>query len=241
MLEYAFSQERSDWLFAAVSKPTTVKRSPSRAAAAGLLLVLLLGSAAPETRAQSPNVHPTVSMHTSLGRIEIELYAEAAPMSVANFLRYVENRAYDGGQFYRTVRADNQAQNDVLIEVIQGGLSDLGKDRGLAPIEHESTQQTRLRHLDGTISLARDKPGTGSSEFFICIGAQPELDFKGRRNPDGEGFAAFGQVIHGMDVVRAIQASPTHAAMPGQLEYTSGQMLVSPVRISTVVVVLPDE
>ena len=78
----------------------------------------------------------------------------------------------------------------------------------LPPIPHETTQQTGLRHADGTLSMARNEPGTASSEFFICVGDQPELDFGGKRNPDGAGFAAFGKVLAGLDVVRKIHQSP---------------------------------
>ncbi|MCJ7679342.1 MAG: peptidylprolyl isomerase, partial [Candidatus Aminicenantes bacterium] len=74
------------------------------------------------------------------------------------------------------------------------------------PIGHETTETTGVKHEDGVISMARSEPGTASSEFFICINAQPELDFGGKRNPDGQGFAAFGRVIEGMDIVRKIQA-----------------------------------
>lgn len=184
--------------------------------------------------ASPPDAAPTVSIRTTLGVIEIELYPKAAPKTVANFLRYVESEAYADGQFYRVVRLDNQVQNDILIEVIQGGLGNNNQDRQLPPIAHETTQQTGLLHLDGTISLARSDPGTGSSEFFICIGDQPALDFGGQRNPDGAGFAAFGRVSDGMDVVRAIHRSQTHAPVSGKLEYTSGQILVSPVEIISV-------
>ncbi len=153
-------------------------------------------------------------------------------MTVANFLRYVDSGGYNNAQFYRVVRDDNQAQNTVLIDVIQGGLGPDNGAQALKPVAHESTASTGIKHLDGTISLARDKPGSGSSEFFICVGAQPSLDFGGLRNPDGQGFAAFGRVIRGMEIVRQIQRSPTVPADTSQLEYTSGQMLVAPVRFT---------
>jgi peptidyl-prolyl cis-trans isomerase A (cyclophilin A) len=102
----------------------------------------------------------------------------------------------------------NQPDNEVKIEVIQGGLGNDERGLGLPPIVHETTAQTGLRHLDGSISMARVEPGTASSEFFICVGDQPELDFGGTRNPDGQGFAVFGRVAVGMEVVRAIQEQP---------------------------------
>ena len=94
------------------------------------------------------------------------------------------------------------------IEVIQGGLYEDDEIVKHPPIRHETTKETGLKHLDGTLSMARMEPGTASTEFFICIGDQPELDFGGRRNPDGQGFAAFGKVVEGMDVVRKIQQLP---------------------------------
>ena len=132
---------------------------------------------------------------------------------MANFLRYVDEGRYEGATFYRVVTPANQPDDDVRIEVIQGGFGFREDARRLPPIAHETTAQTGLRHRDGTISMARAAPGTASSEFFICLGDQPELDYGGRRNPDGQGFAAFGQVTAGMDVVRRIQGEPA----PGQL------------------------
>jgi peptidyl-prolyl cis-trans isomerase A (cyclophilin A) len=138
----------------------------------------------------------------------IEVYARQAPTTAGNFLRYVKDRRFKGATFYRAVRMDNQPNNAVKIEVIQGGLKDDEAHRGLPPIEHETTARTGILHKNGTVSMARAEPGTASSEFFICIGDQPELDFGGKRNPDGQGFAAFGKVVSGMDVVRKIQAAP---------------------------------
>jgi peptidyl-prolyl cis-trans isomerase A (cyclophilin A) len=103
---------------------------------------------------------------------------------------------------------DNQPKQEIKIEVIQGGLKADGHPDSLTPIAHETTAQTGILHKDGTISMARNEPGTASSEFFICIHDQPELDFGGKRNPDGQGFAAFGRVTDGMDVVREIQSLP---------------------------------
>ncbi len=150
---------------------------------------------------------PRVAMETRFGTIVVALDSQRAPGTTANFLRYVEAGLYDGATFYRTVTLDNQPDNDVLIEVIQGGLGPDDDERAFEPIAMESTLETGLLHLDGTLSMARDDPDSASSEFFICIGDQPELDRGGRRNPDGFGFAAFGRVVTGMDVVRAIHRS----------------------------------
>jgi peptidyl-prolyl cis-trans isomerase A (cyclophilin A) len=151
---------------------------------------------------------PRVLIRTELGDITVEIHERQAPLTGANFLRYVKEGRFKGATFYRTVTMDNQPDNDVKIEVIQGGLGDDDQGLALPPIRHETTAKSGLRHMDGALSMARAEPGTASSEFFICIGDQPELDFGGRRNPDGQGFAVFGQVVAGMDVVRLIQQQP---------------------------------
>jgi peptidyl-prolyl cis-trans isomerase A (cyclophilin A) len=143
----------------------------------------------------------------------VEVDPEKAPVTTKNFLKYVDEGRFREAVFYRTVTLANQPYNDVKIEVIQGGLlDDVHPDR-LDSIVHETTDKTGLKHLDGTISMARSAPGSASSEFFICIGDQPELDFGGKRNPDGQGFAAFGKVIKGMDVVKKIQMQPEEKQM----------------------------
>lgn len=144
-----------------------------------------------------------VRLDTDLGVILLELATDQAPRTVANFLRYVDAKAYDGGRFWRTVRLDNQPDKPVKIEVIQGGAA--SEERDLPPVPLERTRDTGLRHRDGTVSMARGTPDSATNEFFICLGDQPELDFGGRRNPDGQGFAAFGRVLAGMEVVRKIQ------------------------------------
>jgi peptidyl-prolyl cis-trans isomerase A (cyclophilin A) len=173
-------------------------------------------------------------MKTSAGDITLELYPEAAPITVANFLRYVDGGYYDSGSFYRVVRLDNQAQNNIKIEVVQGGLMPDENGGPFPSIIHETTEDTGILHTDGVISMARSEPGSATSEFFICINDQPELDFGGMRNPDGQGFATFGKVTSGMDVVRQIQAMPTDTP-EAVLEYTSGQILLQPVSIESIV------
>ncbi|MFN8257633.1 MAG: peptidylprolyl isomerase [Bacteroidales bacterium] len=149
--------------------------------------------------------HPRIEIQTEAGRIVVELYPDKAPITVSNFLKYVDNGRFNHAEFYRVVRPDNQPGKKVLIEVIQGGLEFTKKIDTIPGIYHETTDKTGLKHLNGTLSMARDKPGTASTEFFICIGNQPELDFGGKRNPDGMGFAAFGQVIEGLETVLKIQ------------------------------------
>ena len=144
-------------------------------------------------------------METSLGTITLELFPKKAPTTVKNFLSYIEQNRYDECHFYRVVHSRNQPENKILIEVIQGGLGIDKHPLELKAIAHENTDQTNILHKNGTISMARLEPGTASSEFFICINDQPELDYGGKRNPDGQGFAAFGQVIKGMEIVKKIQ------------------------------------
>ena len=149
-----------------------------------------------------------VVFETELGNIELAVDAGRAPATSANFLAYVDAGHYDGGVFHRTVKPDNQPQSPVKIEVIQGGPGAQKQKGERPPIRLERTSQTGLKHLNGTLSMARAGADTATSDIFICIGDQPELDFGGKRNPDGQGFAAFGQVTAGMDVVKKIQQAP---------------------------------
>ena len=155
-----------------------------------------------------------VLIQTELGEIEVEVNAKAAPATVANFLRYVDAGHYDGGRFHRTVKLNpnNQPNNTVKIEVIQAGADPDKAKLDFPAIKLERTNATGLLHKNGVISMARSGPDTATSDFFICIGDQPELDFGGTRNADGQGFAAFGKVVKGMDVVKKIQ----HSAAEGQ-------------------------
>jgi peptidyl-prolyl cis-trans isomerase A (cyclophilin A) len=155
--------------------------------------------------AQSP---VRVRVQTELGELVLEVDLKAAPRTAANFLRYLDAGHFDGGIFHRTVKMDNQPDSPVKIEVIQAGVNpDRAKD-GFPPIALERTSVTSLRHTDGAISMARGQPDSATSGWFICINDQPSLDFGGARNPDGQGFAAFGRVVRGMDVVRRIQRAP---------------------------------
>jgi peptidyl-prolyl cis-trans isomerase A (cyclophilin A) len=177
---------------------------------------------------------PLVRLETRLGSILIRVQTPNAPVSVGDFLKYVANGSYNGGRFFRVVRPDND-HGTPQIDVVQGGVRPGAAIA--APVAHETTQVTGLRHLDGTVSLTRDKPGSGSgSEFFICVGAQPVLDFGGKRNPDGQGFAAFGQVTSGMDVVRKIWGMEASGASEDR--YTAGQILRRPVKILSARVLL---
>jgi cyclophilin family peptidyl-prolyl cis-trans isomerase len=167
---------------------------------------------------------PRLLIQTAIGDIEVELDRRAAPITVTNFLYYVHEGLYSDGLFHRTVTPANQPQNQVKIEVIQGAANPAKTNEFLPAIPIERTRDSGLKHLDGTISMARTEPNTARDEFFICIGDQPQLDFGGKRNPDGQGFAAFGRVTKGMDVVRRIQSSPAN-----------GQTLRPPIRIQRAV------
>ncbi len=146
-----------------------------------------------------------------------------APVSAANFLRYVDHGLYDAGRFHRTVTMTNQPDKQAKIEVIQAGIDPRRRREEFAPIALERTNVTGIKHLAGAVSMARDGPDTATSDFFICVTDQPSLDFGGDRNPDGQGFAAFGRVVHGMEIVRRIQQSKA-----------KGQTLTPPVKILSI-------
>jgi len=160
-------------------------------------------------------------IRTTAGDIRIEVYPGRAPVTTANFLRYVDAGLYDGTTFFRVLTPGNQPDNEVKIEVIQGG--DVADDTCFPAIPHETTKTTGMRHLDGVVSMARAEPGTATSSFFICVNDQPELDLDGRRNPDGQGFAAFGRVTAGMETVKKIQCMEAE-----------GQYLKNPVQIISI-------
>jgi peptidyl-prolyl cis-trans isomerase A (cyclophilin A) len=150
-----------------------------------------------------------VTIVTRLGDIEVLLYPDKAPQSVAAFLSYVDSGYYNNSSFYRILSRDNQPMGAATAELIQGGVYKSGKNRSyLKGIPHEPTSITGLKHENGTISLARDAPGTATTEFFICIGDNREFDYGGKSNPDGQGYAAFGKVVKGMDVVNRIYNRP---------------------------------
>ena len=159
-----------------------------------------------------------VLFETGLGEIVIEVDAVHAPNTAENFLRYLDAGFYSGGVIHRTVTMQNQPQNKIKIEVIQGGKRPDAQD--FPPILLERTSKTGLKHKDGALSMARSGVDSATSDFFICLGDQPELDFGGQRNADGQGFAVFGRVVKGMDVLRRIQSAPAE-----------GQKLVPPVGI----------
>lgn len=161
----------------------------------------------------------TCLIKTSLGDITVELYPKKAPITVANFLKYVDAHLYDNTNFFRSVTLNNQPKDAVKIEVIQGGEVDSTKVFAAIPLE--TTTKTGVLHKNGTISMARDTPDSATCSFFICINEQPSLDYGGKRNKDGQGFAAFGKVTNGMDVVKKIQK-----LSPGQEQYFKPEVLI---------------
>jgi len=170
-----------------------------------------------------------VELATTLGPIVVEVFPRVAPLSACDFLSYVDAGSYKGATFYRTVRLDND-HGEPKIEVIQGGLQD--ESKGRPPVAHETTQKTGLKHVDGALSLARGAVGTGgAAAFFIVINNQPGLDYGGARNKDGQGFAVFGRVVRGMDIVRRIHQQNANA--PTDDAYLKGQLLSSPVVIES--------
>lgn len=155
---------------------------------------------------KNKNGNPHVEIVTKVGDIDIELYPKQAPQTVAAFLSYVDSGLYNSSSFYRVLNDDNQPMDASKTELIQGGIWQTNPDKlaTLKGIAHESTARTGIKHLNGTISLAREAPGTASSEFFICVGNQPGYDSGGVNNPDHLGYAAFGRVVKGMDIVLKI-------------------------------------
>lgn len=162
-----------------------------------LFLLPLMVLAAPARAAPATQ---RVLLETALGRIVIEVDLRHAPITAGNFLRYVDAHKFDGKAFYRAAR-DSGAGTTGLV---QGGIDDRVRD-SFFPIAHEPTTKTGLHHGDGTLSMARNKPGTAMGDFFICVGDAKRLD----ATANYAGYAAFGHVVSGMDVVRRILAQPT--------------------------------
>jgi peptidyl-prolyl cis-trans isomerase A (cyclophilin A) len=191
-----------------------------------ITFLLALAGLVAATAAQTKPVR--VLVQTELGDIVVEVDQQRAPATAANFLRYVDAGHYNGGTWHRTVKVDNQPESPVKIEVIQAGVNPDVAKSGFPPIALERTSVTGLSHKDGVISMARGTPDSATSGWFICINDQPSLDFGGARNPDGQGFAAFGRVVTGMDVVRKIQNAPSSS---NRTTNTEAQRLTPPIKI----------
>ncbi|MEI6246139.1 MAG: peptidylprolyl isomerase [Acidobacteriota bacterium] len=150
-----------------------------------------------------------VVFETAVGNFEVAVDVAHAPITAANFLKYVDDGAYNGGAFHRAVRPDTETRTDFPIQVVQASTARGSKSYPAIPLERTSV--TGLKHVAGAISYGRAGPDTATSDFFVCVTDTPELDFGGKRNADGQGFGAFGQVVSGMDVIKKIQSSPTQA------------------------------
>lgn len=194
-----------------------------RTVAAALAGLPFLGGAALARTAAT-----RVVVETAAGSITFELYGDKAPITVANFLRYVDEKRFDGAEFYRTVRPEAMPQAGLL----QGGCHGDPK-RLLPPIAHESTDLTGLRHGIGTLSMPRRELGTADGEFFICLEDAPWYDVNPIKPGDNLGYAAFGQVVAGLEVARAIHAMPT-SPTEGADYGMAGQILDPPVKFTTV-------
>src|SRR5581483_4347743 len=177
-----------------------------------------------------------VSIETEAGVIEAVLEDQKAPITVVNFLRYIDDRQYDGAEFFRTVRSkpDNQPKSPVKIDVIQAEVSRAFRRKSFGPIPLERTRDTGLKHVDGALSMPRSSPDSTTSGFSICIGDQPEMDFGGRRNPDGQGFAVFGHVTSGMETVRKIHDAPTGPAAAEDGVSAGDQRLTPAIKILSI-------
>ena len=188
------------------------------------LVVALIGFGSSMAQDVPTPALPRVVLETSVGRIVIEVETTKAPITATNFLRYVDEKRLDGTTFYRAMKSTPE------MGLVQGGTNN-DPERTLEPIAHEPTTQTGLSHIDGAISMARYAPGTATGDFFISVGATPSYDAGRPFSIDEYGFAVFGCVVEGMEVVRAILAAPTS---PTEGEgFMRGQMLEPRITILT--------
>ena len=180
---------------------------------------------APESPPPAVSTNPKVVLSTAQGDITVELFVDKAPITAKNFLKYVDKKLYDGATFYRASKPPGQTANDY--GTVQGGLQN-DPAKVLPAIPHESNLKTGILHTDGVISMGRHAPGTAQADWFICVGEMSYLDAD-PKDPKTPGFAAFGHVVSGMDVVRKILGMPTD---PNRGEGAmKGEMLVKPVKI----------
>jgi peptidyl-prolyl cis-trans isomerase A (cyclophilin A) len=167
-----------------------------------------------------------IVMETHLGTVHAEIFTSLAPRTAGNFLRYVDSQLYRRCRFYRSVRPDNDERTP-RVRLIQGGLDPSGRIRPFGTVPHETTAQTGLRHVNGALSMARWEVGSAAAEFFVVIGNTPALDCGGQRNPDGLGFAVFGCVIRGFEVIERIGSAATKSE--SSVAYMRNQALDPPV------------
>ena len=184
----------------------------ARALRLALLFTLLVAAT---SGAQQPQLGPgevLVRIETPLGTIDLAVDTKRAPITATNFLKYVDGGFYDGGRFHRATRTDNYTPvlpDKPMMEIVQAGINPERRRDGFPAIPLERTSVTGLRHVVGTLSMARTPAADSArSDFFICLDDQPSLDHGGKRFEDAQGTAAFGRVVGGMDVVRKIQQQP---------------------------------
>lgn len=197
------------------------------ALAAGLFALPAMAQTppAPAERASAPApALPRVVLETAEGRIVLELETAKAPVTAKNFLRYVDNKRFDGAVFFRASKTPGAPQYGLLQGGLQGDVSKM-----YPPIAHEPTTQSGLKHLDGTISMGRFAPGTARADFFILLGEAAYLDADPKQPGDNQGFAAFGRVVEGMDVVKKIHAMPLSPTKGEGV--MKGEILETPVKI----------
>jgi peptidyl-prolyl cis-trans isomerase A (cyclophilin A) len=177
-----------------------------------LTLMMVAMLAAPAAAQDLTPGEVLVRIETALGAIDIAVDTRRAPVTAGNFLKYVDGGFYDGGRFHRATRPDNYTPappDKPAMEIIQGGINPERRRDGFPPIPLERTSVTGLKHVVGTVSMARTPSADSArSDFFICLDDQPSLDFGGKRFDDAQGGGAFGRVVRGMDVVRRIQQQP---------------------------------
>jgi peptidyl-prolyl cis-trans isomerase A (cyclophilin A) len=191
----------------------------------GLIAVLVSGLAAAQDAESPTYALVNVVIHTSQGDITLALEKERAPLTTANFLRYVDQKRFDGATFYRAVKLDDEGRYGL----VQGGLKGDPK-KVLKPVKHEAPFTTGLSNVSGAVSMARGAPGTAASDFFIVIGDLVSLD--GKPDSDDPGYAVFGHVADGMDVVKKIMEAPRALDAPDPA--MKGQMIAAPLRIQSV-------
>lgn len=192
----------------------------------GLLLALLALPAAAQTTAPAPAANPRVAFETTAGRFVVEVEATKAPITARNFLRYVDQKRLDGIIFYRTVKVQDR------FGFVQFGVQN-APAKMLPPIKHEPTSETGVTHVDGAISMPRLAPGSARGEFTISVGAQPSFDADPARPGDNLGYAAFGRVVEGMDVIHKIFDAPTSPTKTLQGSF-KGEVPMTPVKVLTV-------
>jgi len=191
------------------------------------------------SNAQNPQHNSIIQVviETDKGDINLDLYPDKAPITVENFIQNIKAGLYVGGHFYRASRSDNNVNaKRKILNLIQGGNDEQKSER--APIAHETTLQTGISHLNGVISMARNEPGSATSEFFICIGDNSGLDYGSDRYDEGQrqGYASFGRVTEGMDVVTRIQQLPTGDKAKSKDDWYGQQIINDTVIIKRIII-----